>query len=97
MGHRHGQVDVAHALAADYGAGDFHAAFLADYSVVTDAFVFAAKALEIFGRAENTLAKKSVRLGALRAVVYCLGFCHLASGPAQDVLRAGDAQRPGVK
>ena len=97
MRDRYCEVDVTHPLAADDGARDFDAAFLADDAVVTDSLIFAAEALEVLGGTENTLAEESVRLRTLRAVVDGFRLGHLAAGPAEDILGAGDGQCDGIE
>src|SRR5436305_1981243 len=59
VGDRHGQFDVAHALAAHARQCDFHPAAVANDAAVFDAFVFAARAFPIFDRAENALAQQA--------------------------------------
>src|SRR5204863_10113102 len=92
---RRGQVDMAHALAANLGARDLDAAALADDPLVADALVLAAVALPVLGGAEDALAEEPVLLRLERAVVDRLGLGHLAVGPALDLLRRGqrDANR----
>ena len=82
MAHRAGQLDVPHALAAHLGAGDLHAALIADDALETHALVFAAGAFEVLDGAENALAEKPVALGLERAVVDGLRLGNLAVGPA---------------
>ncbi len=94
---RHGQVDVAHALAADDAARDFHAALLAHDTLIADAFVLAAETLEVLGGSENALAEEAVRFGALGAVVHGFGLGHFAAAPSEDVVGAGDRQRDRVE
>jgi hypothetical protein len=93
----HGQVDVAHTLAPDDGARDFHAALLADDALVPDALVLAAEALEVLGRSEDALAEEAVGLRALRAVVDRFGLGHLAPRPHEDVIGTGDGEGDGVE
>ena len=73
-----GELDVAHALAADLRARDLDAAALADDALEPDALVLAAVALPVLGRPEDLLAEQAVLLGAQRAVVDRLGLLHLA-------------------
>ncbi len=47
VAHRSGQLDVAHALTADLGFGDFNAAAVADLALVADALILAAVALPV--------------------------------------------------
>src|SRR3977135_1229268 len=82
-----GQLDVAHALATDLGARDFHTAALADDALEPDALVLAAVALPVLGRTEDLLAEEPVLLRLERAVVDRLGLLHLAVRPREDVPR----------
>src|SRR5690606_31942402 len=79
--------DVAHALAPDLGAGDLHAAALADDALEPHPLVLAAGALEVLGRPEDLLAEEAVLLGLERAVVDGLGLLDLAVGPHADGIR----------
>jgi len=73
-----GQLDVAHALAPHLGAGDLHAAALADDAAEPDALVLAAVALPVLGGAEDLLAEEPVLLGTKGAVVDGLRLLDLA-------------------
>ncbi|GAA2002170.1 hypothetical protein GCM10009739_10650 [Microbacterium ulmi] len=86
-----GELDVAHALAADGGLGDLHAASLADDALEADALVLAAGALPVAGGSEDLLAEEAVLLGLERAVVDRLGLLDLAVGPTTDVVSGGQA------
>src|SRR5213076_853292 len=92
---RRGQVDVAHALAADLLAGHFDAAALADDALVADALVLAAVALPVLRRTEDALAEEAVALGLQRAVVDRLGLRYLAGRPVANLLarRQSNADR----
>ena len=74
---RCGQFDVAHAVAADLGAGHLDAAALTDDALEADALVLAAVALPVAGRPEDLLAEQAVLLGTQCAVVDRLGLLHL--------------------
>ena len=89
-----GQLNVAHAVAADLGPGDLDAAALADDALEAHPLVLAAVALPVLGRAEDLLAEEPVLLGAQRAVVDRLGLLDLAVGPTPDGVARGqsDAQ-----
>src|SRR5205085_2239069 len=87
---RRGQVDVAHALAADARMRDLHAAAIADDALVLGALVLAARTFPIALRPEDALAEQAVFFGAVGAVVNGLGLLHLAEGPRTDVVRAGE-------
>ena len=85
-----GQLDVAHALAADLRTGDLHAAALADDAAEPDALVLAAVALPVLGGTEDLLAEQPVLLGTQRAVVDGLRLLDLTVGPRAD--RVGRSQ-----
>ena len=87
---RGGQLDVAHALAPDLGAGHLDAAALADDALEPDALVLAAVALPVLGRPEDLLAEEAVLLGTQGAVVDGLRLLDLAVGPHPDLVRRGE-------
>ncbi len=91
--HRRGQLDVAHAVAADAREGDLDAALLADNALVLHALVLAAQAFVVLGRTEDAGAEQAVALGLEGPVVDRLGLLDLAVRPGTDLLRArqGDA------
>jgi hypothetical protein len=86
---RAGQVDVAHALAAHLGQGDFGAALLADHAAVLHALVLAAQALVVLDRAEDRRAEQAVTLRLEGAVVDRLGLLDLAVRPRADQVGRG--------
>src|SRR5690606_19871849 len=88
--HRRGQLDVAHALAADLGHGHLDAALLAHHALVLHALVLAAQALVVLHRTEDAGAEQAVALGLERAVVDGFRLLDLAEGPAADALRRRD-------
>ena len=53
MGARRCQINVAHAVAAHFGLGDFNTAFFKDDSAMLEAFVFATQAFIVLDRSEN--------------------------------------------
>src|SRR5207237_48829 len=79
--HRHGDLDVAHTVAADLGQRDLDAAAIEDDAAVTDALVLAAVALPVLYRAENALAEQPVALRLERPVIDGLGLGDLAPRP----------------
>ena len=91
MRDRRGQLDMAHALAADLRDGDLDAALLADDALVLHALVLAAQALVILDRTEDARAEQAVTLGLERAVVDRLGLLDLAERPAADLVGRRDA------
>ena len=97
VAHGRGQFNVAHALAAHLGAGDFHAALVAHHALEACALVFAAVALPVLGGAEDALAEEAVALGLERAVVDGLCLGDLAVRPLADLLRGGQSDLNGVK
>ena len=97
VAHGRGQVDVAHALAADLRAGHLDAAALAHDALVADALVLAAVALPVLGGTEDALAEEPVLLRLERPVVDRLGLGDLARAPAADLLGGGEADLDGVE
>ena len=91
VGHRRGELDVAHPLTADLGTGDLDAAALADDALEAHALVLAAVALPVPGGTEDLLAEEAVTLGLERAVVDGLRLLDLAVAPRADVVRGGQA------
>src|SRR5205823_11652697 len=98
MDNRRGQLDMAHALAANAAVRHFHAAAIADHPLVFHAAVFAAGAFPVLLRTEDALAEQAVLLGAVGAVVDRLRLLDFAERPGADVVGAGeaDAHRPVV-
>src|SRR5205085_12184398 len=84
-----GQVDVAHALAADAAVGHLHAAAVADDALVFGALVLAAGTFPIALGSEDALAEEPIFFGAIGAVVDGLGLLHLAKAPRANVVGAG--------
>jgi hypothetical protein len=87
MTDRRGQLDMAHALAADLGTGDLHAALVADDPLVAVPLVLAAVALPVALGPEDALAEEPIALRLEGAVVDRLRLGHLAMRPRQDGLR----------
>src|SRR5207244_264739 len=69
LGHRGGELDVAHALAPHLGARHLHAAALADDALEADPLVLAAVALPVLGRTEDALVEEAVLLRLQGSVV----------------------------
>ena len=90
MDDRGGQVDVAHALAADAAVRDFHAATVADDALIFRAFVLSAGTFPVALGAEDALAEQAVFFRAIGAVVDGLRLLHFAEGPRTNVVRAGE-------
>jgi hypothetical protein len=97
VGYGHGEFDVAHALAANAGDGDFDAAAVADDVLVLDALVLAAGALVVTHRPEDLLAEQAAWLGLERPVVDRLGILDLALRPLADDVGRGDGDGDAVE
>ncbi len=89
VGHRGGELDVAHPLTADLGAGHLDAAALTDDALEPDPLVLAAVALPVPLRTEDLLAEESVLLGLQGAVVDRLRLLDLTVRPLPDVVGGG--------
>ncbi len=78
----HGQLDVSHSFAADFGLGDLYPAPVTDNPPESDSFVFAAVAFPVFNRAEDSLAKEPVALRLERAIIdgFRLGYFTVRPG-----------------
>ena len=83
---RRGQVDVAHALAANARVGDFHTTAIADDAFELGAAVLAAGAFVILFRTKNAFAEQAVFLGTVGAIVDGLGLLDFTKGPRTDVV-----------
>ncbi len=90
MGHRRGQLDMPHALAAHLALGHLDAALVAHDAAVLHALELAAQALPVGDRAEDLGAEQAVFLRLEGPVVDGLGLGDLAVGPAADLFRAGE-------
>ena len=78
---------MPHALSSDLGTGYFHTALVADNTLKTHLFVFAAETFVVFGRTKDPLAEKSVSFRFQGAVVNSFRFGHFAVRPASDLFR----------
>ena len=94
-----GQLNVAHALAAHLGAGDLHAALVADLVLILklDALILAAVALPVLGGSKDALAEQAVALGLQGAVVNGFGLANLAVAPLEDLLRRCHSDLDGIQ
>ena len=84
MHDRRGQVDMAHALAADARVRDLHAATVADDALVLRALVLAARAFPVALGPEDALAEQAVLFGAVGAVVDGLRLLHFAEATTNE-------------
>ena len=85
--YRAGQLDVAHALTANLGEGDFNATLLTDHAPVLEPLVFTAQAFVVLDRTENTRAEQAITLRLERTVVDGLRLFHFAKRPGTDQVR----------
>ncbi|MCY1530064.1 hypothetical protein D9M68_652400 [compost metagenome] len=97
VGDRRSQLDVAHALAAHLGQGDFHTALLADHTAVLEALVLAAQALVVLHRAEDLGAEQAIALRLEGTVVDGLRLLHFTEGPGTDHLGRGQTNTDGIE
>ena len=89
MHNRCSQFDVAHALAANFGTGDFNATTLTNNSLKANTLVFTAVALPVTGWSENLFTEKTIFFGSQCAVVNCLWLFYFAFGPQANLIRSG--------
>ena len=97
MRDRSGELDVAHALTANLGERDFHAALLTDNAAILDALVLTAKALIVLYRAEDTSTEKALTLRLERPVVDGFRLLDLTGRPGPDLFRAGNRNLDRLK
>ncbi len=97
VGHRGGELDVAHALTAHTALGDFDAASFADDALEAHALVLAAGALPVAGRTEDLFAEQTVLLGLEGTVVDGFRLLDLAVAPAANIVGGGQADLQLVK
>ncbi len=97
VGHRSGELDVAHALTTHTALGDFHATTLADDALETHALVLAAGAFPVAGRSEDLLAEQAVFLRLQGTVVDGFRLLDLAVAPVADVVGGGQSDPQFVK
>src|SRR5581483_8409411 len=94
---RNGELDVAHAFAANTRERDFDAATIADDAFMFDAFVFSAGAFPVACRTENTFAEKASLFRFEGAVIDRLGIFDFAFAPRSHGVAARDANRDLIK
>ena len=87
---RHGQFDVAHALAAHARQRHFDAATVADDALVLDALVLSAGAFPVARRTEDALAEQAALFRLERAVVDRFRILDLALAPRRGCV-SGEA------
>ena len=100
------QLDVSQALAPHFGKGDFNATLIADNAAVLHTLVFAAQALPIRHRPENTGAKQTILFGLESTVIDGFRLRYLTVRPRTNLfwrsqtnanaVKIGDRRRPVV-
>jgi hypothetical protein len=93
MADRHGQLDMAHALAANTGQRYLDAAAVANDTAMLDALILAAGAFPIFDRAENAFAEQAAFFGLEGAVIDGFGVFDFPFGPGPDGIGRRDGNR----
>ncbi len=78
MAHWHGEFNVAHPLAPDFGLSHLNAASVADNPAIANTFVFATVTFPVALRTENPLTEQPVALRFEGAVVDGLRLQNLA-------------------
>ena len=97
MRHGRGQIDVAHALAAHFSAGNFYTALIANQTLVTYAFILTAMALPVFNRTKNALAEKSIALRFESSIVNSFGLLDFAERPFTNLFGRGKTYLHSLK
>jgi hypothetical protein len=77
MADRGGQLDVRHAFAADFRAGDGDATLIADHTAEAHTLVLTTVTFPVTGRTEDFFAEQTITLGFECAVVDGFGFGNL--------------------
>ncbi len=78
------QFDVAHTLTAYFSLGHFNAALLTNHTTVFQALVFAAQALIVFYRPEDTGTEQTIALWLKSTVVNGFWLFHFTKRPGTD-------------
>ena len=97
VSYRSCQLDMAHTLATNARQGHFNAALLADDALVLDTLILAAQALIVLDRTKDARTEQAITLRLEGPVVDGLGLLHLAEGPGEDLLRAGQGNTDPVE
>ena len=97
MRNRGSELDVAHALTAHLGNGDFNAALFTDDALILHALILTAKAFIVLHGSEDTCAEKAVTLWLERTVVDGFGLFDFTKRPAADFFRRCDPDLDLVK
>src|SRR4029077_5904609 len=91
------QLNMAQALAADFGQRNFHTAFVADHSAVFHPLILAAETFPIGYWAKDSGAEQSIALRFERAIVDGLRFGYFAVRPAPDFFRGSQTDADSIE
>ncbi|MNN67037.1 hypothetical protein D3C81_1826490 [compost metagenome] len=78
---------MAHTFAADFSAGNFHAAAVADNALITDAFVFTTVTFPVFLRSKDTFAEETFFFRFQSTIVDGFRFFYFSAGPRTNFFR----------
>src|SRR5205823_5281379 len=93
MADRYGELDMAHALAANAGERHFDTAAVANNAAMFDPLILSAGAFPVLYGAENTLAEQAAFFRLEGAVIDGFGVFDFPFGPGAD--RVGRGHRNG--
>ena len=89
VGNRRSQLNVAHTVTTNLAAGYFNAALIADNTLITDAFIFAAMTLPILSRAKDSFAEQAISFRLQGSIIDGFGFFYLTVRPGSNLVRRG--------
>ena len=82
-----GQFDMAHALTANLGKGDFDATLLTDHTTVLETLVLAAQTLIVLDRTKDTRTEQAIPFRLEGTIVNGFRLFHFAERPGADQIR----------
>ncbi len=91
------QLDVAHALTANLGQRDFHAATVADNAFMLDSLVLSAVTFPIACGSENLFAEQAVFFRLERTIIDGFGLSYFPARPRTDYVRRRNLDRNKIK
>ena len=97
MGGRAGQLNVAHALPANLGQGDFNAAFFADDAAMLEALVLTAQTFVVFDRPKDLGAEQAIAFGLEGAVIDRLRLLDFTIRPRTNLVGRSEANPDRIK
>ena len=87
VGNRCCQFDMTHTVTTNFATGYFNAAFVADNTFITNAFIFTAMTFPVFGRTKDSFAEQTVTFRFQSSVVNGFRFFNFTIGPSSDLVR----------